>query len=125
MRILLPTVLFLLFLCASCGDDNTAIGESTTVAGGWELERATRNNMETELLDGLFFEFKEDGTLVTNLMGNDTEGTYEWDGDQITTAGVNPPMTYKIKEMTDSTLNIQSKFQGFQFSFELSRKETE
>ena len=123
MRFFPLTSVFLLCLLTACGDDNALSGDAT-VSGSWELKRALRNNMETETLDGLFYEFKDDGTMVTNLMSDQaTEGTYTWEETELGTEGVSLPLTYTIKELTDSTLNLQSKYRGFQFNFELIRKE--
>lgn len=118
----LPLLFLLVLVCVSCGSDDNIVGNASIVDGRWELERATRNNVETPLLDGLHFQFREDGTLSTNLMGNTTDGTYRWDGDEIQTEGVSIPMTYTVRELTDSTLHLRSQYQGFQFGFELVRR---
>lgn len=120
MRFFLFLSLPLFFVFSACGDELPG-GGNAVVNGSWTLERATRNNMETALLDGLIFEFKDDGTLVTNLMGNTKVGTYTWEGDQIVTEGVTIPMTYTVKSLTDSTMHLQSKYQDYQFGFELVR----
>ena len=121
MRFILLATLPLLFFFSACSGDSSISGNAT-VKGGWKLDRATRNNMETSLLDGLHFDFQEGGTLVTNLMGNEADGTYEWNDTQITTKGISLPLTYTIMELTDSTLNLRSKYQGYQFDFELVKK---
>lgn len=125
MRIYLLSLLSFLFILTACEDDGVAGIATAEVTGGWKLEKATRNNMTTELLDGLYFNFREDGTLKTNLMGNTTDGTYERSGEEITTTGVSIPLTYTIKEISDTTMVLQSKYQGHQFNFELVRSETE
>ena len=123
MRFFLLASLLLTCLFSACGDES-ALSDDATVAGNWELKRAMRNNMETATLDGLYFEFKDDGSLVTNLMSEEaTTGKYVWEDALITTEGVSLPLTYTITELTDSTLNLQSKYQGYQFNFELTRKE--
>lgn len=67
-------------------------------------------------------EFQPDGTFITNLMGNDTPGNYEWAGDEIITTGVKLPLTYNVLEITDSTMNLRSSYRGFQFDFEMVRR---
>lgn len=116
---LLVSLGFFAFLLSSCGSDTT---ERVTINGQWELARALRNNVETGMLDGLKFNFSPDGTLETNLLGNETKGTYSWSGQEITTEGVKLPLTYTIQEMSDSTLHLRSKYQGFQFDFIMERK---
>ena len=120
MRYLLFSVLTLLFV-SSCINDGNSVDAMVTLEGQWELKRALRNNMETELLDGLVMNFQPDGKLETNLMGNEAPGTYTWEGDEIVTEGVKLPLTYTIKEMTDSTLNLRSRYQSYQFDFEMVR----
>lgn len=121
MRTLLIITLPFLFLFASCEDEAAIDGAS--LSGNWQLDRATRNNMEVDLLDGLYFEFKEDGVLKTNLMGNTNDGTYTYDEATINTDGVGVNMTYTVKELTDSTLQLQSSFKGYQFGFDLIKEE--
>ncbi len=120
MRILLSTTLLALLLISCTDDTANAIA---TVEGQWELVRALRNNTETGMLDGLQFDFKPDGELITNLMGNETPGTYRWEGDEIYTEGVKLPLTYDVQEMTDSTMHLRSSYRGFQFDFIMARKE--
>ncbi|MTB53856.1 hypothetical protein [Lewinella sp. W8] len=118
---------FLMLLLASllitaCGDDTPA-AEPAQLEGNWELVRGLRNNMETETLSDLEFVFGEDGSFFTNLLGNAQTGTYEVDGPSITTAGVKLPLTYNVRELTDSTLILRTTYQNFQFDFELKRGE--
>lgn len=123
MRFFLLTSVFLLCFFTACGDDSAVSGDAT-VSGSWKLKRAMRNNMETETLDGLFYQFNDDGKMVTNLMSDEaTEGTYVWEGTELSTEGVSLPLTYEVKELTDSTLHLQSKYRGYQFNFELVREE--
>lgn len=117
---LLVSLGFFAFLLSSCGSD---AADQVTINGQWELTRALRNNVETGMLDGLKFNFSPDGTLETNLLGNETKGTYSWSGQEITTEGVKLSLTYAIQEMSDSTLHLRSKYQGFQFDFMLERKD--
>ena len=113
---------FTVLLLSACGEDGP-VNADATVNGNWRLERATRNNVETALLDGLYFEFREDGSLATNMMGNTADGSYVRDGESITTTGVKIPMDYTIRLLTDSTLHLHSRYQGYQFGFELVKQE--
>lgn len=120
MRFFFPLTLALL-LFSACRDDASSIAASSTVEGHWELARATRNNVETGTLEGLTFDFNPDGTLYTNMMNNEAIGTYEWEEAKIVTAGVKIPVTYTVKELTDSTMVLRSNIQGYQFDFEMVR----
>ena len=119
MRFLLPLSLLVTLLFTACGSDT--VSESATVEGRWELARALRNNMETKMLDGLYFEFAPDGTLGTNLMGNEAPGAFVWEETSIATTGVIPELTYEITELTDSTLHLRTELQDYRFDFEMVR----
>lgn len=123
MRLLL-SLSFLSLLFVSCGDDSGSASKAATLEGRWELVEARKNNTKTGVVDGLHFEFRPDGSLETNLMGNESPGTYLMAGDEIVTEGVKLPMTFNIQAMTDSTLHLRSKFRGFQFDFLMARGET-
>lgn len=120
MRLLVSLGFFALLLSA-CGSD---AAEPTSLHGQWKLTKALRNNMETGMLDGLTFNFLPDGSLETNLLGNEAKGTYTWNGAEIVTEGVKLPLTYSIQEMTDATLHLRSRYQGFQFDFMMERELT-
>ena len=118
----LPIVLLVSLTCfVACVPDGTVSDEATVAGGRWELTTAFRNGAETGMLEGLYYEFGADGTLRTNLQGNESPGTYELEETTITTAGVRPPLTYEITELTDTTLSLRTELQNFRFDFELAR----
>ncbi len=119
MRFPLALCFTSLFL-ASCGADVNP-ETAATIEGHWELSRALRNNLETGMLEDLAFTFRPDGTFETNLMGNESPGTYEFTGTELVTAGVSLPLTYTLRELTDSTLHLRSTYQSYQFDFEMKR----
>lgn len=116
---LLFAFLFFSILLPSCQPDQ--VDATTTLEGRWELSKAMRNNMETPMLEGLFYEFKADSTLQTNLMGNEAPGSYSVEDQTIRTTGIVPSLYYQITELTDSTLHLRTELQGFRFDFELIR----
>ena len=124
MRLFL-SLSFLSLLFVSCGDDNKSASSKAGIEGRWELVEARKNNTKTGVVDGLHFEFRPDGSLETNLMGNESPGIYLKTGDEIVTEGVKLPMDFSIQGITDSTLHLRSKFRGFQFDFLMARAETE
>lgn len=115
----LLTLLPLFFLLSSCEDD--AAVSNTSIEGRWELERARRNNMETQMLEGLFYEFAADSTLKTNLMGNEAPGTYSLQGTTVTTSGIKPQLEYEIVELNDSSLHLRTELLQYRFDFLLKR----
>jgi hypothetical protein len=120
MRLFVALTFLAIFL-TSCFDDQGH--PSATVEGHWELVQALRNNTETGMLDGLHFDFLADGKLKTNLLGNEADGTYVWTNKEIVTECLKLPLTYNIQTLTDTTIHLRSKYQGFQFDFTMKRAE--
>lgn len=52
----------------SCGP---AALETDAIYGEWEINGAKRNGKETQTLDGAFFKFYEDNSMLTNMMGQE------------------------------------------------------
>ena len=116
------------FLCAlcllvsatACAPDAPEAEE--LLPGRWELTEALRDNMKTPMLDGLFYNFDAGGQLETNLMGNESPGSYRLEEGWINTEGIIPPLNYYITEISDSSLQLRTELQGFRFDFVLRRK---
>ena len=121
MRIFSVFLLLTLFL--ACGSDSEPEAEAATpLEGRWELVEARRDNVKTGVLEGLYFVFADGGSFETNLLVDDAQtGTYERSGEEITTAGVEPAMTYEILALEDNRLILRSRYQGFLFDFDLHR----
>ena len=121
MRFPVLFVLFL-FLLSACEEDAPPAA-AAQLEGRWELVRATRNNRPTTTLDSLYYQFEEGGVLETNLLGEAQRGRYlRRDDGFIETAEVRVPMTYEVRELTDSLLRLRSDYEGFQFDFTLRRE---
>lgn len=120
MRFFFPLAL-LLFLFSACGSEPEVTAEAAAVLEGrWELTEARRDNVKTGLLDGLYFEFRPDGTFETNLMtGEPQRGTYTREGAEITTTGVELPLTYEIQSLDPEGLDLRARHEGFLFDFAL------
>ena len=121
MRIFSVALLLVLFL--ACGSDSEPTEEAATaLEGRWELVEARRDNVKTGVLEGLYFVFAQGGSFETNLLVDDAQtGTYEHSGEEITTAGVEPAMTYEILALEGDRLMLRSRYQGFLFDFDLRR----
>lgn len=121
MRFILVISLFLPLLFVSCGNDGVDVSDEASLNGRWLLVEARKNNAPTGVVDGLFFTFNPDGSLETNLMGNEQPGAYTRTGNTIATEGVKLPMDFNIQELTDSSLHVRSEFRGYQFDFLLAK----
>ena len=121
MRIFSASLLFLFLLACGSDAEPTEV-RAATLEGRWELVEARRDNVKTGVLQGLYFVFGEDGTFETNLLVDDAQtGTYERDGEEIFTQGVEPAMTYEVLALEGDRLLLRSRYQGFLFDFDLLR----
>ncbi|MBB4078498.1 hypothetical protein GGR28_001111 [Lewinella aquimaris] len=123
----LVSVLLFSLILFSCGQDGTpAVAEGATLTGRWDLVEARRDNVKTNLLEGLYFVFDADGTFETNLLTNEAQsGTYVRQDGEITTEGVEVPMTYEIESLEEGELYLRSRYEGFLFDFRMQRGGTE
>ena len=121
MRLLSLLLFATTTLFFACGPDEDGAEDATLTGGRWELTSALRNGMETQMLEGLYFEFGAEGALQTNLMGNEAPGSYLLEENTLTTSGVVPPLVYEITELNDSTLVLRTELQTFRFDFSLRR----
>lgn len=127
MRFILS--LLLVAAIASCGPNEPPLTESAAadqLTGRWELTEARRDNVKTNLLEGLYFVFSEDGSFETNLLtGQAQTGNYRVDGEEITTTGIEVPLIYEIVLLEDGLLDLRSRHQGFVFQFTLVQATTD
>jgi hypothetical protein len=122
MRLYLLPLLLLLFLSCGPGSDTAPEEIAETIEGRWELVDARRDNVKTNLLEGLYFVFAADQSFETNLLTGEPQiGTYLLDGNEITTAGVAVPMTYEVIELENGILSLRSRYEGYLFDFVLRR----
>lgn len=120
----IPCILLIAGILSSGGCKEEAIHEAGELTGHWEVFAAEREGKETTLLNGAVFLFKEDGTMQTNITGEEHHGPFVLDKTTITYSG-NEPMTFKIREFHGDTLVLITKLQEMQFRFDLHRTTTE
>lgn len=83
--------------------------------GKWSLEKAFRDERQTELLKQLFFEFQEDGKIMTNISGKVEQGKYQLSGDVIHQTESSLDLDFNLMELTDSTLVLQTAIREIPF----------
>ena len=93
------------------------------VLGRWEIKEAYRNGRPTESLDDLFFEFKAEEKMATNLPVTEVpmEARYEVKKGKIEQAQGEITLVYQIESLTDSSMALITNFKGFDFRFVLGR----
>ena len=102
-----------LFFLASCGDDNAIT--SNELAGRWEIQNATRNGEPTTTMEGMYFEFSDDGKLLTNMTGAEEANTYELDGDAILQRGGTIEADFLIESLAEGELVLTTELRNKKF----------
>ncbi len=88
------------------------------ILGRWEIEKATRNNRPTESLDRAFFEFKNTGSMLTNLLGEEQELGYRLTGNTILQEG-SQELKYIVESISKDKMTLTLAMSGFNFRFQL------
>ncbi|MCB0580345.1 MAG: lipocalin family protein [Phaeodactylibacter sp.] len=123
--LLTPVLLLSVVLMgSSCGSEPE--NQQELLVGRWELTEATRNGSPTESLSDLYFVFRADGTMNTNLPvpGLKEENKYKLEGRNLYQYSDEMPdeLAYYINEIGDSTLVLNTELRNFRFSFVLKRQ---
>ena len=116
-------LLSLPFLFFSCGSDAEFPQDAAArLEGRWELVEARRDNVKTGLLDGLYLVFGPNGRFETNLLTDAAQqGSYLREEGELTTTGVEMPLTYDIVALEGDVLTLQARIEGHLFNFLLRR----
>lgn len=116
-----------LLLAATCllftACEEADIADEASLVGTWEMVEARRNNTPTNTLDNMTFQFGADGSFNTNMMQNETPGSYTVVDETIVTEGVDIPLIYELRELTDSSLVVRTEFRDFQFDFNMRKRQ--
>ena len=107
---------------AACGSGEQPNLEKNDLLGRWELDRAWRNGKQTETLTGTFYEFRDAGTMTTNLTPLLTEEnfSFSFSGDEIIQKG-SPPVTYKVESLSDTSMVLSMTINNFPFRLQLKK----
>ena len=117
---MLPLALLALSQCAS-----EPAFQAEMLWGRWELREGFRSGRPTESLDGLYFEFGEDGRLDTNLPVGPGEARYELQGNTIRQSGNPADLIYTIQELSDTAMILSTDLRNVNFRFILQKGSVE
>lgn len=118
----IASLLIALFLFA-CGNEEKV--SQNTLLGKWEIANATRDGRRAPSVEGLYFNFMEDGTLQTNIASSAETATYKVEGMVIQQRESRFEIDYTIEELTDTSLILTTELRNAQFRFFLKRATTE
>ncbi|MBT8219566.1 MAG: hypothetical protein KJP00_07070 [Bacteroidia bacterium] len=93
------------------------------LVGKWDLHTGFRNGKETETLRGAYFDFLNDSTVVTNILGNEDPSFFYWQDSSILVTSVVPPIQYFIKNLTTDSLHLSFSQNRYQFDLILNPSE--
>lgn len=121
--------LFLLASCQSNVSDSPFASYPEQIKGSWQLTTAYRNEQETRVLDGTFFNFTEGQVLETNLpltrlQSNDKlTATYSFVADSlILSSATIPVQKFHITLLDSQYLIMSTMIQNQDFRFDLERQ---
>lgn len=125
----MPFLKFLFFLtlfaagCQQSGNEES-VQSNKSVFGKWKLISAERNGTSTGSLENTFFEFKENGVMVSNfnLNGVSEEKKYEMAPNAIIQHG-SPLLEYKVKNISSRSMLLETNFSGTNFILYLERSQ--
>ena len=106
----------------ACKEEPTYQKDQLT--GHWAVYSAERNGKNTSLLDGAVFQFQEDGTMNTNITGQERSGPFDLKGNKITFQDEGE-MVFVIGTFYGDTLSLNTELQGMHFILDLHRTTTE
>lgn len=110
-----------LVLFAACQNETKDTNYEELILGRWELIEALRDGKPTETLTGIYFEFKPEGRVVSNLAGQEEESKFELEGKNIGQKGGQIAVNYQIEELNDSLLVLTFSLRQVNFRLKLDR----
>lgn len=109
-------------LFAACTEDLEQTRQSLN--GRWELSQAFRNQKQTEMLSGVYFQFEAGQSMRTNFpaSGEDAAPFDLLSRDEIVQQFPVQPVHYKIKSLSDTTLVLTTELRGALFELQLVKR---
>lgn len=92
--------------------------------GTWEVKAAERNGRATETLNGALFEFRTDGSMMTNISGEEDEGSFTFENGQIRHNGA-LAADYQIREFETDSMSLNVILHQMHFALDLRRATNE
>lgn len=114
-------VLFLVITSSLIGCKNDAPVplvnlEAPTLVGTWNMHEAYKGENQTKLLDNAYFEFKENGKMVTNILGDEKAYPYKTSNGKIIVESPDV-QRYNVISKSPDTLIVTTRLRNFDFKF--------
>ena len=113
------TLLLVVALAGSCEDDQ--VDHQADLLGRWEVITAFRNQMPTESLTGLYYDFAADGQLRTNMTGAEESYVYSLASNVLEQRQGTLDADYEIEALGADTLILRTELRRKQFRIILQK----
>jgi hypothetical protein len=102
-------------------ESDSSVQTRTLLNGHWSIFKAFRNQKQTETLDGVYFNFGENGKMLTNLpVGPEVETDFDFNKNTIRQKGPKV-LEYKVVQVSDSILVLGIELRGMPFELHLHK----
>lgn len=117
-RFMLFTIILFFFSCKKMEENKNGV-QMESLKGLWMLESASRNGLETNTLQGLFYEIN-DSTIISNITGDTSTAEYVIEEGKMMHM-IEDTLQYDISMLNDSFLEINSEIRSMPFQFRFKR----
>ena len=117
----LALVSFFFISSYACAYDSPS---TDVLQGKWLLVAADRGGVPTTTLKDAYFSFLGDTLLRTNLLQEDQEYVYSFDGKKIVQSG-STNITYDVLHLQEDTMVLNANIRKYDFTFLLIRDSLE
>lgn len=117
-----PVLLSLLLVFAACGEDATE-KNTVLIQGRWAIYKALRNHKVTGTLEGIYFQFDNNGALTTNLpTGPEEPAPFVVKNSRLEHQYPGKAVVYDIISLNDSLLTLGLELRGIPFELYLKKE---
>lgn len=122
----LATTLFTVISLMGCIPDGPSAPITGDITGQWLVQKAKRNNRNTNILSGTFFVFNNDGSMKSNLPIIENEegpwsAQFNLEKDTLSQSGATVNMKYIVKSWSDTSLTLEFTTRGVPFQLVLAK----
>jgi len=115
------SILIFLMILGGCGSEAPVKNADELILGHWELSEANRNGKPTNTLEGLYFDFFQDGHMRTNFPGQAGSAKYRIVDNVVEQYETDHPLELTISSLSDSTLVFETEIQTYQFKLNMKK----
>jgi hypothetical protein len=115
------SIFFFLMILSACGSEAPVKNADELILGHWELSEASRNGKPTNTLEGLYFDFFQDGHMRTNFPGQAGSARYRIIDNVVEQYETDQPLKLAISSLSDSTLIFETEIQAFHFQLNMKK----